>query len=111
MWKHVRNITLIFVALGLIGVWYITRPDVAQLPLDAVTGPTPQITAGRAEIFPTIAVGRLVKHQSSHPVLLLNALLRGSTTRAIFIRFPMATYWSPKPTHPHAKWVALKGLL
>jgi glucose/arabinose dehydrogenase len=47
---------LIFVALGLIGVWYITRPDVAQLPLDAVTGPTPQITAGREQIFPTIAV-------------------------------------------------------
>ena len=56
MWKHVRNITLIFVALGLIGVWYITRPNVAQLPLDAVTGPTPQITAGREQIFPTIAV-------------------------------------------------------
>ena len=47
---------LIFVALGLIGVWYITRPNVAQLPLDAVTGPTPQITAGREQIFPTIAV-------------------------------------------------------
>ena len=56
MWKHVRNITLIFVALGLIGVWYITRPDIAQLPLDAVTGPAPQITAGREQIFPTIAV-------------------------------------------------------
>ena len=56
MWKHVRNISLIFIALGLIGVWYITRPDVAQLPLDAVTGPTPQITAGREQIFPTIAV-------------------------------------------------------
>ena len=56
MWKHVRNIMLIFVALGLIGVWYITRPDVAQLPLDAVTGPAPQIPAGREQIFPTIAV-------------------------------------------------------
>ena len=56
MWKHVRNIMLIFVALGLIGVWYITRPDVAQLPLDVVTGPTPQITAGSEQIFPTIAV-------------------------------------------------------
>ena len=56
MWKHVRNITLIFIALGLIVVWYITRPDVAQLPLDAVTGTTPQITAGREQIFPTIKV-------------------------------------------------------
>ena len=56
MWKHVRNITLIFIALGLVVVWYITRPDVAQLPLDAVTGTTPQITAGREQIFPTIKV-------------------------------------------------------
>ena len=56
MWKHVRNITLIFIVLAGIGVWYITRPDVAQLPLDAVTGPKPQITDARAQMFPTIKV-------------------------------------------------------
>ncbi len=56
MWKHVRNITLIFIALAAIGVWYITRPDVAQLPLDAVTGSQPQITEAREQIFPTIKV-------------------------------------------------------
>lgn len=56
MWKHVRNITLIFIVLAGIGVWYITRPDVAQLPLDAVTGPKPQITDVREQIFPTIKV-------------------------------------------------------
>lgn len=63
MWKHVRNITLIFIALGLIGVWYITRPDVAQLPLDAVTGPKPQITDGREQIFPTIKVAEVDRWQ------------------------------------------------
>ena len=59
MWKHVRNITLIFIGLALAGVWYITRPDVAQLPLDAVTGPTPNITEGREQIFPTIKVAEV----------------------------------------------------
>lgn len=64
MWKHVRNITLIFIVLGLIGVWYITRPDVAQLPLDAVTGPKPQITDGREQIFPTIKVAEVDRWQA-----------------------------------------------
>jgi glucose/arabinose dehydrogenase len=59
MWKHIRNITLIFIALGLIGVWFITRPDVAQLPLEAVTGPKPQITDAREQIFPTIVVAEV----------------------------------------------------
>lgn len=59
MWKHVRNITLIFIALALVGVWYIMRPDVAQLPLDAVTGPKPNIKEGREQIFPTIKVAEV----------------------------------------------------
>jgi glucose/arabinose dehydrogenase len=50
---------LIFIALALAGVWYITRPDVAQLPLDAVTGPKPNITEGREQIFPTIKVAEV----------------------------------------------------
>ena len=64
MWKHVRNIVLIFIVLGLIGVWYITRPDVAQLPLAAVTGPSPQITASRPQIFPTIKVAEVDRWQA-----------------------------------------------
>ena len=68
MWKHVRNITLIFIALALAGVWYITRPDVAQLPLDAVTGPKPNITEGREQIsrplrLPRLTAGKPAKHQ------------------------------------------------
>lgn len=75
MWKHVRNITLIFVALGLIGVWYITRPDVAQLPLDAVTGPTPQITAGREQIFPTIAVADVDRWKTGEAPVVASGLV------------------------------------
>ena len=75
MWKHVRNITLIFVALGLIGVWYITRPDVAQLPLDVVTGPTPQITAGREQIFPTIAVADVDRWKTGEAPVVASGLV------------------------------------
>ena len=59
MWKHVRNITLIVIVLALAGIWYITRPDVAQLPLDAVTGTSPKITAPRPQTFPTIKVAEV----------------------------------------------------
>ena len=59
MWKHVRNITLIFVALGAIGVWYMTRPDKAQLSEAALTGPTPELTAPRPQMFPTIKVAEV----------------------------------------------------
>ena len=75
MWKHVRNIMLIFVALGLIGVWYITRPDVAQLPLDAVTGPAPQITAGREQIFPTIAVADVDRWKTGEAPVVASGLV------------------------------------
>ena len=75
MWKHVRNIMLIFVALGLIGVWYITRPDVAQLPLDVVTGPTPQITAGREQIFPTIAVADVDRWKTGEAPVVASGLV------------------------------------
>lgn len=56
MWKHVRNITLIFIVLAAAVIWYMARPDVAQLPLDAVTGPKPQITEAREQAIPTIKV-------------------------------------------------------
>ena len=64
MWKHVRNIILIVIVLALAGIWYITRPDVAKLPLDAVTGASPEITAPRPQIFPTIAVAEVDRWQA-----------------------------------------------
>jgi glucose/arabinose dehydrogenase len=59
MWKHVRNIALIFIALAAVVIWYLARPDVAQLPLDAVTGPKPQITDAREQTIPTIKVAEV----------------------------------------------------
>ena len=65
MWKHVRNITLILIVLALVVAYYMTRPDVAKLPIDAVTGPSPQITEGRPQIFQTIKVADLISNTSS----------------------------------------------
>jgi glucose/arabinose dehydrogenase len=56
MWKHVRNLSIIaLVMLGAIGYW-ATRPDVATLPLDKVTGPKPQITDARKQRIPTVKI-------------------------------------------------------
>lgn len=64
MWKHVRNILLIFIALAALGIWYLTRPDVARLPLSAVTGTQPQITEPRQQMFPTIRVAEVDRWQA-----------------------------------------------
>lgn len=56
MWKHVRNIALIFIALAAIGVWFLTRPDEARLSDAALTGPKPELTEPRPQMFPTIKV-------------------------------------------------------
>lgn len=54
MWKHVRNLTLIFLVLAIGTVWYLSRPDVAQVSQDKLTGPMPLITDAREQIIPTI---------------------------------------------------------
>ena len=50
MWKHIRNLVLIFIVLGAIGIWYLSRPDVATVSLDAVSGTKPAIGAPREQI-------------------------------------------------------------
>lgn len=56
MWKHIRNLSVItLIILGAIGYW-ATRPDVALVPLDKVSGPKPLITDARKQIIPTVNV-------------------------------------------------------
>ncbi|MEG3182055.1 PQQ-dependent sugar dehydrogenase [Sphingomonas sp. LT1P40] len=58
-----RKILIIVGGLILVAaafVWYVTRPDVAQLDANAVAGQKPQITDTRAETFPTINVAEAV---------------------------------------------------
>jgi glucose/arabinose dehydrogenase len=40
--------------------WWISQPDVAKLPLEAVMGPRPRITDPRPQAYPTIGVARAV---------------------------------------------------
>ncbi len=59
MWKHIRNIVLIFIVLGAIGVWYMARPDVAKLSLDAVSGAKPVIGEPREQTIPTVNIAEV----------------------------------------------------
>jgi glucose/arabinose dehydrogenase len=54
--KHIL-IILGVIVVALIGLaWWITRPDVAQLSVDAVTGKQPQLSAERPQFYPTMGV-------------------------------------------------------
>ena len=116
MWKHVRNIMLIFVALGLIGVWYITRPDVAQLPLDAVTGPAPQIPAGREQIFPTIAVADVDRWKTGEapvvtPGLVVERFAEGLDHPRNLYTLPNGDILVAETNSPPRKMVGVEGFV
>jgi glucose/arabinose dehydrogenase len=59
MWRHVRNISILLV-IAIIGIgWYMTRPDVAQIPIEKLQGPTPEFGEPREQIIPTIRVAEV----------------------------------------------------
>ena len=56
MRKHILIVlALIIIVIGGTLFW-LSRPDVAKLDVNAVTGKTPQITAPRRQLIPTVAV-------------------------------------------------------
>jgi glucose/arabinose dehydrogenase len=59
MRKHILPFSLFLLVLIGAGLFYITRPDVARLPLDAVTGPKPEIVDPRQQMVPTISVAEV----------------------------------------------------
>jgi glucose/arabinose dehydrogenase len=64
MWKHIRNVSIL-VVLALIGIgYYMTRPDVATVPVEKLTGPTPEIGAPREQSLPTIKVAEVDRWKS-----------------------------------------------
>jgi glucose/arabinose dehydrogenase len=59
MGKHIRNISIL-VLIALIGVGYMmTRPDVAQVPVEKLTGPTPEFGAPRPQTIPTVKIAKV----------------------------------------------------
>lgn len=69
MRKHILIVlALILIVIGGVLFW-LTRPDVAKLDVNAVTGKTPQITAPRRQIIPTVGVASVVGwQQGAKPV-------------------------------------------
>jgi glucose/arabinose dehydrogenase len=59
MCKHIFRFSLFLLILLGIGAWYVTRPDVALLPLSKVTGPKPEIVDAREQMVPTISVAEV----------------------------------------------------
>jgi len=61
MLKHIRNFVILFI-IAIIGIiWYITRPDVAQVSIAAMSGPNPDIEgqAPRKQSFPTVNIAEV----------------------------------------------------
>ena len=57
MWKHIRNLSILAIIILLGFGYWLTRPDVAQLPMADVTGPKPTIKGqARPQKIPTINV-------------------------------------------------------
>lgn len=59
MWKHIRNISILLL-IAAIGIGYfLSRPDVAQVPVEKLQGPTPEIGQAREQLIPTIKVAEV----------------------------------------------------
>lgn len=59
MWRHIRNIAILLV-IAIIGFgWYATRPDVAQVPVEKLTGRTPEIGEPREQWIPTVKIAEV----------------------------------------------------
>ncbi len=54
--KHFRNLSVITLLILIGAGYWLTRPDVAQLPMDQVTGTKPAIPDPRKQTIPTINV-------------------------------------------------------
>ena len=60
MLKHILRVALVVVLIAVAGVAYLAWPDTARLPITAVEGGRPTISAPREQTLPTIKVADLV---------------------------------------------------
>ncbi|MDF0488319.1 sorbosone dehydrogenase family protein [Sphingomonas sp. H39-1-10] len=67
MLKHILRIALILIVVAIpVGYW-ISRPDQAKLPLEAVTGKRPEISQPRNQMFPTTRIAKPVGWDGAMP--------------------------------------------
>ncbi len=74
MWKHIRNIVLIFIVLGAGLVWYISRPDIAQLSLEQTSGAKPVIGEPREQTIPTVKVAEVDRWKAGETPVVASGL-------------------------------------
>ncbi len=74
MLKHIRNISIMLIILGGISLWFISRPDVAKLPLDKVSGVKPELTTARPQNVPTINVASVDRWKTGEAPLAVAGL-------------------------------------
>lgn len=58
MWKHIRNLSIIVILLALGLLFYLSRPDVAQLPEEEMVGKIDVLPDARDQIIPTMNVAK-----------------------------------------------------
>ena len=58
--QHIRYGLLFALVLTGAGLWYATRPDEAELPIEKLMGPTPAVWGIRQQAIPTIRVADIV---------------------------------------------------
>lgn len=61
MWKHIRNLTIIAIILLLALGFYLSQPDVAQVPEEQLIGKIDVLPEARTQIIPTMNVAKAVR--------------------------------------------------
>jgi len=60
MLKHIRNLSIIFIILAIGLGYYLTRPDVAQVSIEAMSGPSPDLgQSPRKQMIPTVNIAEV----------------------------------------------------
>lgn len=61
MLKHIRNFAILFIVVAIGFGYYMTRPDVAQLPISALSGPDIDLSkvSPREQNFPTVNIAEV----------------------------------------------------
>src|SRR5688572_8597704 len=82
MRKHIVRLVLIFLVVGLIAFYFLSRPDRAELSVAAVSGVRPEMTEPRKQLIPTVSVADAVgwpqgAAPKAVPGLAVNAFARG----------------------------------
>jgi glucose/arabinose dehydrogenase len=75
MWRHIRNVSLLFIVLIAIGSWFLTRPDEAQQPISELTGPEPKLGTPRPQMIPTMFVASVDRWKAGEAPVAADSLV------------------------------------